>query len=720
MMTMTARAPSRFVAQAAFRNAVPARSRATIVLALMLAATLLPACGEFGGESGSTETAAPQQLVSGAGGVASVNAFSTTVHPLLVANCQTCHAGAGPGSPHIALGDPEGAFHQVLNQGKVRLSDPASSRLVRRLVTDMHHCWNDCIADGAVMQAAIQQWADLIDFGSGGVSVGETLASTALTLGDGIQDVGSERYSDHLIAFYEFKEGSGNVALDTSGVEPTMDLELEFEGDGVQWLSSYGLEFSSGRAIAPPDSSRKLYDRIADLDTGTGQYTVEAWVQAASTDQEGPARIISYSRSTGQRNFTLGQVLYNWDFRNRSINPEVSGNGTPTLQTYDGDQDLQDRLQHVVITYDMFRGRRIYVDAAFTDDVDEVEPGRLWNWDPSYRFLLGNEITFDRPWVGQIRMVAVYEQALTLPQILQNYQAGVGKRLLMRFDVARWTSPGSVIEFQVTEFDNYSYLFCTPTFKTSDPAGYRLTNIRIAVNDEIPTTGQAFRTLDTQVTSEVQELSAQCSIIPKTLGAAGDTFAIVFERLGGFENVVATTDPPPMGVILDSGSNPTEGIRDFARINESMADVTGVDPLTPAVEAAYLDLEQQLPGEQDLRSFVSSHQVGIAKLALEYCDALVETPAPRDAFFGTGFSFDFEPVTAFAQRNVVFDALYDRMIGTTLGSQPLRSDVQAELDTLVDTLLADCLLTTCDAERTQTIVKATCAAVLSSAAVTIH
>ena len=66
------------------------------------------------------------------------------------------------------------------------------------------------------------------------------------------------------------------------------------------------------------------------------------------------------------------------------------------------------------------------------------------------------------------------------------------------------------------------------------------------------------------------------------------------------------------------------------------------------------------------------------------------------------------------------DMVYDQMIGVTLGSQPLRGDVQSELDALVDTLLSDCLLTTCDAERTETIVKGTCAAVLSSAAVTIH
>jgi len=105
MMTTIAREPRRSGARVAFWNAVAARSRGALVLALILASMLLPACGDFGGETASTQTAAPQQLTSGAGGVASVNAFSTTVHPLLVANCTTCHAGAGPGSPHIALAD---------------------------------------------------------------------------------------------------------------------------------------------------------------------------------------------------------------------------------------------------------------------------------------------------------------------------------------------------------------------------------------------------------------------------------------------------------------------------------------------------------------------------------------------------------------------------------------------------------------------------------------
>ena len=45
-----------------------------------------------------------------------------------------------------------------------------------------------------------------------------------------------------------------------------------------------------------------------------------------------------------------------------------------------------------------------------------------------------------------------------------------------------------------------------------------------------------------------------------------------------------------------------------------MAAVTGVDPMAPAVNGVYRELEQQLPSTNDLRSFVSANQVGIAKL----------------------------------------------------------------------------------------------------------
>jgi hypothetical protein len=721
--------------------------RPALIALLVSLTTILAACGEFGGAESGT-AAAPQQLTGGAGGAASEAAFQSSVYQLTTANCggSGCHATTR--SPLHAHPPISTAHSAVLT--KVDLANPGASRMVTKLMSGnagnptFHHCWTSldvagCTADQAAMTAAIQQWADDINFGPGGVAVSDTLSSSSITLADGVQDVGSERVTDNMIAFWEFKEGSGPVAADTSGIDPPIDLALQ--GNDITWLSSYGVNIVEGRLFGDPSTARKLYDHIADPSSGTNQYTVELWISNATVDLTGPARIMTYSSNQNRRNMMLGQVQYQYFFRNRSTDPEISLNGTEALATYDQDEDLQDRLQHVVLTYDQYRGRRIYVDALFTDDIDESGGDPLWNWDPAYPLVFGDENTFGRQWEGQVRMAAVYNAALTEAQIQQNFIAGVGKRLKMRFDVAQWAGAGTAVEFVVSDFDNGSYLFCTPTFRMTGATPVRVANMRIAVNGVIATTGQAFTTVDTLAAADGQELSAQCSIIAKPVppNPTGDEFAIVFEYLGGFENVVVPLNPPVGGVVLSSGAVPANGLRDFARINESMAEVTGVDPLLTEVRDVYLGLVQQLPPGPDLRTFVSSHEVGIAKLALEYCDALVEDVPLRRAMWLTtlddpvnGFDFGLDPLNAFgtrlapdvARRNLIYDGLYDNMLvhgaNESLTLQPDRVDVRAHLDTMVDDLLVLCETNVCNAERTETTVKGACAAVLSSAAMNLH
>jgi len=54
--------------------------------------------------------------------------------------------------------------------------------------------------------------------------------------------------------------------------------------------------------------------------------------------------------------------------------------------------------------------------------------------------------------------------------------------------------------------------------------------------------------------------------------------------------------------------------------------ITNVPLDVTGVESAFAEVRQQLPGTVDLRTFVASHQVGVAKLATEYCSALVDDP----------------------------------------------------------------------------------------------
>ncbi|MCB1844880.1 MAG: hypothetical protein KDI09_18090, partial [Halioglobus sp.] len=162
------------------------------------------------------------------------------------------------------------------------------------------------------------------------------------------------------------------------------------------------------------------------------------------------------------------------------------------------------------------------------------------------------------------------------------------------------------------------------------------------------------------------------------------------------------------------------GVRTFDEINATMATVTGVDPTSPAVAMTYQNLRQSLPAIATLRTFLSSHQVAIAQLAIEYCNALVEGPGAASYF--PGFNFNQAPAAAYsgANRNLVIDPLVDRMMGIGIQTQPDFTAVRDELgyvssDGARPDNLVDRLLVSADNPNTRAIAKGVCAAVLGSA-----
>ena len=718
--------------------------RATRLLPITLSALLLvfaaAGCGAGGGGGGGSTAAAgggagtgtPGTGTPGAGGGGAAGggaggeaAFTATVYPITRQYCEGCHAGAGPGFPHIAHPDAGTAYRAVVDNQKVNLMTPANSRLVLRLDPEAHFCWSDCAMDAATMEAAITDWAGQVNVGGGGGGggagtpgggAGDKIISFMNTFASAVQ-AENQRYEADVIALWTFKEGEGDTAYDVSGVGPAMDLTLE----GADWVSGGGIEILSGSATSNATDSLKLYNLLAS-GAGSQEYSIEAWIIPANTMQEGPARIITYSRGTGSRNFTLGQRLYNYVFRNRSTAIGIGPNGTPALETNDDDEDLQATLQHVVATFDQQTGRRIWVNGMDTGDVDQFGPGELVNWDPGHIFRIGNETTNNRLWLGQVKLVAIHNRALTPGQIQQNYLVGAADKFMLRFGLDDYLDAGSYIEFEVSEFDGYSYLFCAPTIGSTNPTGFPVEGLRVAVNAITPVASQSFTNVSANIDQAVQQISRLCSVVPKDLGSALDQFTIYFERLGSFEDVTIETPPvvPPNNDVADP--LPAIGIRSFEQVNDTMAELTGVDPTTNNVQSTFLDLEQQLPASTDVRSFVSSQQVAISKLALEYCDVLVESTALRQTLFGA-FEFNSPVVTAFsdqAKEDIIINALLDRMVGVGLATQPDPAALHALLDTLIGDLTAGCNAANCDAERTRTVVKATCAATLASAAVHIH
>ena len=94
---------------------------------------------------------APQEIAG------SEEAFEKTVYPITRANCINCHTTQ---APTHAADDPKAAHTAALS--KVNFANIPNSRLVLKLRNDQHNCWGDCAANADEMQAAIEDWYDMI------------------------------------------------------------------------------------------------------------------------------------------------------------------------------------------------------------------------------------------------------------------------------------------------------------------------------------------------------------------------------------------------------------------------------------------------------------------------------------------------------------------------------------------------------------------------------
>jgi mono/diheme cytochrome c family protein len=648
--------------------------------------------------------------------------FSATVHVLLVDNCSGCHvdSAANAQSPFFADPDPNVAY--LAAQSKMDLDNPANSRFVVRLRDEFHNCWtSNCLSDANDMEAEIAAFAGQVPLTQ---IDPQLVTSKALTLPEGIVASGGSRIEDNLIALYQFKTGAGATAFDTSGVAPDMHLGLS---GNVSWVGGWGINISSGKAQASTNSSRKLHDLI----TATGEYSIEAWVAPANVSQEGPARIISYSAGTTTRNFTLGQTQYNYNYLNRTTTTDA--NGDPALSTADADEDLQATLQHVVVTYDPVNGRQIYVNGMHTGDVDPVVGGSLVDWDNSFAFVLGNEVSGDRQWQGVLRLVAIHNRALTPEQILQNFSVGVGEKFFLLFSVADLVGvPDSYIMFEVSQYDTYSYLFKEPVFISLDPAvtpdNIPVTGMRLGINGKEALVGQAWKHLDTMISSAFyvagsgQQLSGLGTIIALEKGPAADEFFLTFEVLGSNTNVVIEPAPLTPAPPADLPEAADIGVRNFDEIDATMAAVTGVSREQVDVDAVFNAVRQQLPTVENIEGFLAAQQMAISQMAIEYCNALVDNNGQilRTAYF-PGFDFTSTAGSAFddtLKRGRVITPLLDKIMGSGLTTQPDPLAVSTEIDSLILDLAACAVAPpapTCDTlTRTAEIVKAACAALLGS------
>jgi hypothetical protein len=650
---------------------------------------------------------------------ANIANFANLVHgPVLTVYCAGCHSSQSATSqqPYFAEADAGVAYEAA--KPKMDLDDPSGSRFVLRLRNEFHNCWdNDCPTASQEMQDAIQAFADTVPL----TQLDPTLVnSKALRIVDGTVASGGNRYENAQIALWEFKTGSGTTAFDTSGVEPAINLTMS--GD-VTWYGGWGITVNNGKAQGSTSASKKLHDLIK----ATGEYSIEAWIVPANVTQQ-MARIVTYSGGDTARNFTLQQTMYNYDFLHRST--ETSLNGDPQLSTPDAAEVLQATLQHVVATNSPVDGRKIYVNGVLVTQQDPVAPGSLTDWQDTFALVLGNEASGSGLFQGTFRLVAIHNRALTQEQVVQNFDVGVGEKFFLLFSIADIINvPSAYILFEVSQFDSYGYLFTQPHFITLDsaqqPEGIPLQAMRIGINGAEVHVGQTYATMDQTLSASQfgelgQPLSELGAVVPLEKGPQNDEFFLTFDLLGT-QSHVRTYDPPL--VIVQTNLPPAQrfGMRTFDEINATMAAITTVDPKQTNVDMTFQNLRQSLPAVESPEAFLSSHQVAIAQMAIEYCNALVNDNAKAATYFG-GFNFNLAPNAAYAgtARNAIIDPLIDNAMGIGIQTQPDFTDVRNELGYATSNgtypgNLIDRLLVSPDNPNTRSIAKAVCAAVVGSA-----
>jgi len=490
--------------------------------------------------------------------------YGNTIYTLTSVYCSKCHSStANPATqqaPYFADGNISYAYTQAIpkidftgclpqNSATFSTTCGVNSRFYQRLATDMHNCWSTCSADAAAMLQQIQAFA----MDATPTSLDPSLVvSKGLTMTQGTVASGANRYDADTIAKYMFSEGNGATAYDTSGIDPAADLTLTGH---YQYDGSWGLIFlaGGGKAQATVQASSKLFTLIQ----ASGEFSVEAWVTPAVVATN-LSDMVSYSGGDTLRNFTLSQTNQDYNFFLRSSN-STDLNGDPELQTPNSTMALQASLQHVVLTYDPVNGRQIYVNGVNQNIADPQKGGTLANWDNTFALVLGSEVSGDNAFQGEIKFLAVHQRAMTAAQVMQNFNAGVGQRYYLLFNISNVPGvnvPQAYMMMTVSQYDNYSYLFYQPTFISLDPTAKPTTipvsGMRIGINGTIPLVGQAYTTLNTSVTAagytaQGEVLSTVGTVIALESGPLTDQFFLQFDKLGTASDVIVDASPCPAG-----------------------------------------------------------------------------------------------------------------------------------------------------------------------------
>jgi len=204
------------------------------------------------------------------------------------------------------------------------------------------------------------------------------------------------------------------VILTTKSLWP---FRFDFDrNNNARWKKkTNGIEFRKKGQLITTGQTDYLFSKLTK---GTG-LTIAVWVRAYNSFQDGPARILSYSLDPYFRNFTLAQSKDRLIMRLRTTETDLNGIN-PHLEISNIFDDLEDL--YIVVTYN-YDKQCVYINGEIRECKGKVK-GNFSNWDSTHQLVIGNEVTGDRPWLGEIFYAAIYDRALTDKDVVETFKAG--------------------------------------------------------------------------------------------------------------------------------------------------------------------------------------------------------------------------------------------------------------------------------------------------------
>lgn len=159
-----------------------------------------------------------------------------------------------------------------------------------------------------------------------------------------------------------------------------------------------GLDLRKGW-VSFPSASKMVHDQIIEA----GKFSIVARVVCDNDKQDGPARIISNSKNTDERNFMLGQEGRKFVVRIRTSKGDENGTKHETAfgQVKPGKQ------QDIAVVYD---GRKLLCFVDGKEVAQEAFSADFESW-KQYPVSAGSEATGKRDWSGRIVSLVVLPTA---------------------------------------------------------------------------------------------------------------------------------------------------------------------------------------------------------------------------------------------------------------------------------------------------------------------